>query len=82
MRVFYSNGTAYSVILEDIPSDNRVTRETLIQAGELKITYTFSVNFETSVYIFIHSTILLPLSSCNYTSKIYDILKGSEYWKY
>ena len=57
VEVLYSNGSAYSVMADDLSSDHIITEEAVVQAGELKITFTFHV---ASGYLWINSTRLLP----------------------
>ena len=57
MEVLYSNGTTYSLVADDLSLYHFITKEAVIQAGELKITFTFYV---ASGYLWINSTKLLP----------------------
>ena len=72
LEVFYSNGTVYSVLTDYLSSNPTITKEAVIQAGELKITFTFYV---ASAY----STKLLP-APCSNTSggtrRDQGVLKG------
>ena len=76
LEVFYSNGTVYSVLTDYLSSNPTITKEAVIQAGELTITFTFYV---ASGYLWINSTKLLP-APCSNTSgdtrRDQGVLKG------
>ena len=79
MEVFYTNGTAYSVMSDDLSPHQTITKEALLQAGELKITFTFHVG---DAVILIDSTKLLP-APCGNTSDStridHGVMKGTWY---
>ena len=63
------NGTAYSVLLRDLPSDHIITGWAPIQMGEFNITYTFYITFG---YIIINSTKLSP-TPCKRLGRVYFV---------
>ena len=79
MEVFYANGTAYSVVSDDLSPYQTITKEALVQAGELKITFTFHVGFGR---LLINSTKLLPAPCGNMSASTrmdHSVMKGTWY---
>ena len=79
MEVFYANGKAYSVVSHDLPINQTITKEALLQAGELKITFTFHVGYGR---LLINSTKLLPAPCGNMSASTrmdHGVIKGTCY---